>query len=415
MKIARVALYHVSIPCPAPFYPTWIPGYPQTHNTFDLIRLTTDEGIEGWSAGAAMGREREGLGDLIGAYLIGLDPTNIDLVHQRLKEASYLGWRNYWIEPAFWDIIGKAKGQPVYELLGGKARRLPVYCSTGELHSPEQRAEEALQIKAKGFKGIKLRVKSPHFQDDVAQLRAVREALGSDYLIAVDANQGWRVTIVDDIPAWTWERAAEFAKACEDYQIAWLEEPLDARDYDGLAHLRTKARTKIAGGELNYGWDELKIMLEKQSLDIYQPDATFAGGIATARRVMQACRERGLGFSPHTWTNGIGFYINQQVMLADPENDLLLEYPYEPPGWVPEVRDGILTEPIKVDYDGTVDPPTAPGLGFSIDMEKLKRYGKKFYETSQAGLAINLIRSKGLRQALPLMMKKRQEGKGQKV
>ncbi len=69
-----------------------------------------------------MGREREGLGDLLGGYLIGADPTDIDRVQDLLKQAGYLGWRNYWIEPACWDIIGKKEGKPVYEVLGGEAQ-----------------------------------------------------------------------------------------------------------------------------------------------------------------------------------------------------------------------------------------------------------------------------------------------------
>jgi len=146
MKITTLELYHVSIPLRHTFWPTWIPGYPQTHNRFTLIKLVTDEGIEGYAAGTAMGKEREGLGDLMGAYLIGADPTDIDRVQSLLKQAGYLGWRNYWIEPACWDIIGKAEGKPVYELLGGEARPIEVYCSTGEMHAPERRVEELLEI-----------------------------------------------------------------------------------------------------------------------------------------------------------------------------------------------------------------------------------------------------------------------------
>ena len=142
MKISLIELYHVSVPLRETFWPTWIPGYPQTHNRFTLIRLVTKDGIEGWSAGAAMGRERQGLGDLLGGYLMGADLTDIERVQSLLKQAGFLGWRNFWIEPACWDILGKAKGKPVYELLGGKARTVPVYLSTGEMHPPEQRAEE---------------------------------------------------------------------------------------------------------------------------------------------------------------------------------------------------------------------------------------------------------------------------------
>ena len=80
MKISAIELYHVSVPLKKIFWPTWIPGYPQTHNRFTLIEIVTDEGIEGYSAGAAMGKERAGLGDLLGGYLMGADPTDIDRV-----------------------------------------------------------------------------------------------------------------------------------------------------------------------------------------------------------------------------------------------------------------------------------------------------------------------------------------------
>jgi hypothetical protein len=152
MKISLIELYHVSIPLRETFWPTWIPGYPQTHNRFTLIRLVTKDGIEGWSAGAAMGQEREGLGDLLGGYLMGADPTDIDRVQSLLKQAGFLGWRNFWIEPACWDIMGKAINKPVYELLGGTARPVDVYCSTGEMHDPEQRVEELLAMQAGGLK-----------------------------------------------------------------------------------------------------------------------------------------------------------------------------------------------------------------------------------------------------------------------
>jgi len=121
MKITAIELYHVSVPLKETFWPTWIPGYPQTHNNFTLIKLVTDEGIEGYSAGTSMGVEREGLGDLIGGYLLGSDPTDIETIQGLLKQAGFIGWRNFWIEPACWDIIGKAQGKPVYEVLAGRA------------------------------------------------------------------------------------------------------------------------------------------------------------------------------------------------------------------------------------------------------------------------------------------------------
>jgi len=407
MKIAVIELYHVSVPLKHTFWPTWIPGYPQTHNRFTLVKLVTDEGIEGYSAGAAMGKERQGLGELLGGYLLGADPTDIEGIQSLLKQAGYLGWRNFWIEPACWDIIGKSQGKAVYELLGGKARPIEVYCSTGEMHDPERRVDELLAMKERGFKTAKLRVKNHTLEEDVRHIAAIRKGLGDKMALGVDANQGWLVTIVDKIPPWDLVRAEAFAKACEDQSIVWLEEPLDSRDYEANAMLRKRTRVKISGAELNYGWDEIKIMLEKECFDIYQPDATFAGGIAQVKRVIDACRKRGLQFSPHTWTNGIGFFVNWNMALADPKNDLPLEYPFEEPSWVPDLREGIIS-PILPGLDGMLPPFTRPGLGFEIDKGLLRKYGKRFFKINETRLKLKVIREKGIKTALAL--RKRKEG-----
>jgi len=96
-RISEIEFYHVRIPLDTPFYPSWIPGYPQTDNRFDLVRIVTKDGFEGYSAGPAISTERSGLGNLIAPYLIGHDATDIDLMQQRLREVSYLGVRANWI------------------------------------------------------------------------------------------------------------------------------------------------------------------------------------------------------------------------------------------------------------------------------------------------------------------------------
>jgi D-galactarolactone cycloisomerase len=409
VKIDRIELFHVAIPLPKPFYPAWIPGYPQTENRFTLIRLTTDESVQGLAAGVAFEKEREGLGGLLGPYLIGLDPTDIATVRQRIREASYLGWRNFWIEAACWDIKGKIEGKPVWALLGGKeVDRVPVYASTGEIHAPESRAEEVLRLREMGFDTVKLRVHDFDLAKDIAQVETVHRAVGDTMAIGVDANQGWRVALVSDAPLWTLERATEFAHACADLDVSWIEEPLDMYAYDEQAELCRRSQVSIAGGELNGGWHEFKVMLEKHSYDIYQPDATMGGGISDALRVMEACREQGLGYTPHTWTNGIGFLINLHVYAAGPR-DHPIEYPYEPPGWVPEARDGIMAEPIRVAEDSTVAVPDAPGLGIELDEDKLTRYGTRYFSITSRGIAVKTIRDKGLLTALRLARRRKRK------
>jgi D-galactarolactone cycloisomerase len=397
-RIARVELFHVAIPLPATFRPAWIPGMPANENRFTLVRITTDDGVVGHSAGPAIGRERAGLGDLLGPYLLGENAIDIGLVQQRLREISYLGWRNWWIEPAFWDIKGKLEGKPVCELLGGEPRAVRLYASTGEVKEPRDRITEVEARAAEGFQTVKLRV---HDHDETVDSRQVIEtatAVGDRVKIAVDANQGWRVTIIGDAPIWDLDRARRFADACADVGVAWIEEPLAMDAYDDLAALSSYSRVPIAGGELHSsGLPELKTMIERRCYDIFQPDAVFCGGIFQTMEVIRLCREHGLAYSPHTWTNGIGFAVNLQLFAASGfADDRELEYPLAPPGWTVDARDAILEEAFHHDR-GTLVTPTAPGLGFDIDRQALARYGKRFFVMDRKRLIWFSLRNRGIK------------------
>ena len=396
--VARIELYHVGIPLPAPFYPSWIPGYPQTENRFTLIKVITDDGAIGYSAGQAMGKERAGLGELIGPYLLGEEATDIDLVQQRLREMSYLGWRNYWIEPAFWDIKGKVAGQPVYELLGGKPCKVKLYASTGEVKTPQDRIAEAEARYAEGFRAIKLRVHDFAEAADIRQVAETARAVGHKMKIGVDANQGWRVTAIADAPLWDLERAKRFVDACADAGVAWVEEPLPMDHYEALSALTAYSRVPISGGELHSsGLPELKMMIERRCYHIFQPDATFTGGIAQTFEVAKLCRSHGLLYSPHTWTNGIGFAINLQLMAASGfAEEKELEYPISPPGWILEARDGILEKPFTHDK-GTLQPPTQPGLGFTINQRALRKYGQRYFVMDRKRLVWFSLRTRGIK------------------
>jgi D-galactarolactone cycloisomerase len=402
-KIARLEMYHVGIPTPAPFYPAWIPGYPMTKNTFTLIKVITDDGVEGYSAGPAMGRERAGLGELLGPYLLGEEATDINLIQQRLREVAYLGWRNWWIEPAFWDIKGKIAGKPVYELLGGKPGKIPLYASTGEVKEPAARIEEAQARFDEGFRAIKLRV---HDFDEMVDIRQVQETaavVGHKMKIGVDANQGWRVTIVSAAPLWDLDRAKRFSDACANAGVSWIEEPLAMDNYKDQVALKEYSRVPISGGELHSGGlPELKMMIERGCYDIYQPDAVMAGGIAQTWEVVKLCREHNVIYSPHTWTNGIGLAINLQLMAASGFADKKeLEYPYCPPGWTIEARDGILSQPFY-HVDGYLTTPNTPGLGFTIDPGALRQYGERFFKMNRRRLVWFTVRNRGVKVAREL-------------
>ncbi len=410
-KITCVELFHVRVPLDTAFYPSWIPGFPQTENRFDLIRITTEDGIQGYSAGPAISTERRGLGELIAPYLLGHDASNMELMQQRLREISYLGNRCNWIEPAFWDIKGKLANKPVYELLGGKNQPIKLYASTGEVKEPQARLEEAQARYEEGFHAIKVRVHDFDIQKDIEQVKAVTDVLGDKMEVGVDANQAWRVTIVNDAPLWDLARAKHFADACHDMGVSWIEEPLAMDDYEAQAQLCAYSKVPITGGELHSGgYPELKMMIEKRCYDVFQPDAIMSGGISQSLAVAKLCQQHGLKYTPHTWTNGIGFAVNAQVMLASGFADTMhLEYPINPPSWTVEKRDAILTEPFK-NENGMLNISNKPGLGFEIDEKALRRYGKRYFKMGNLKLIYHTLKDKGLKAAKEIDNNRKQFG-----
>lgn len=405
-KIERIELFHVNVPMSKPFYPSWIPGYPQTAIRFTLIRLTTDDGVVGLTAGNAFGNEREGLGDLLGAFLIGLRADDIDSVRKRLREASYLGWRNFWIENAFWDLKAKLLGKPLYKLFQTHEQtvtKAKIYASSGSLLPFHQRREWLDRVRAMGVNAVKLRVHGAGGEEDLKIVREVRAYGGDDLTIGVDANQGWPVSLIQPTTIWSLEDATRFGKGCDDLNVSWLEEPLDMHDWEGMAELRRRIRTPVSGGELHQGWHELRPLFDHHCLDKYQPDTTFCG-FTVALQVMEKCREQGLKYSPHTWTNGLGLLVNVHAFAAW-EGYALLEYPLEPPGLIPLAREGIIP-PIEINSDGTIDVPQEPGTGIRIDEKLLRRYGHRFYVATPLRIAARTIREKGLKTALEIKRNK---------
>ncbi len=409
--ISQIELFHVRIPLDKTFYPSWIPGYPFKENRFDLIRITTDDGIQGYSAGPAIALERKGLGSLIAPYLLGHDATDMDLICQRLREIADLGIQTGWIEPAFWDIKGKKENLPVFKLLGGWSHPIDLYASTGEIKPPKARILEAKNWMAQGFKTIKIRVLDYDVQTDIDHVKAVVDTVADKMAVAVDANQGCRMTLVNDGPMWDLERAKYFADACADMGVAWLEDPLPMDNYDALTELRKYSKIPISGGKAHSpGKAELKYMIEKRCYDIFQPDVLRTGGITHGLEVAAHCHKYGLEFVPHTWDNGIGFAANLHTYIGtDVATDRPMEYPVNPPSWTVEKRDGILRHPFYHEH-GTFQVTHDPGLGLEINDRALKKYGKLTFSMTQRQLTRYTIRDKGLWSALKINFNRKRYG-----
>ena len=371
MKITEVRVRQFEMPLERPFHPTWEP-FPHVKSRTTVVEIHTDEGITGIGSGGVPVRW-----DAAARFLVGQDPFLIDQHYYNLRSMAFFVGRPWPVEIALWDIIGKASGQPVYKLLGGAHNRLRAYASTGELRPTAARAEAAQETIVAGFRAMKIRFHSEDWRDDIKTLEAVRKAVGDKVDIMVDGNWGWRIPPDQQRHRWDLKTAIAAAKAMEEFGVYWLEEPLDAYDYDGLAELRSHLTTlRLAGGELNRGPEEIAAYLEKGCFDIYQPDATMIGGIAATRKIAAMVEGAGKIFSPHTWTNGIGMVANLHCAAASRVVPYI-EFPYDPPNWVPERRDFLFKEPITIDAEGYVKTPDGPGLGIEIDEEKAAKYERK--------------------------------------
>jgi len=367
MKITDIEIRVLEYPLERPFVSTWQP-MPTVNHRAHIVFIHTDEGITGIGSGGVAARW-----DVARLFLLGQDPFAIEQHVQNMRSFAFFIGRPWPLEVALWDIIGKATGQPIYKLLGGGHERLRVYASTGELRSPEQRVEDAQRLRDEGFRALKLRFHRPNPRDDLRVLEAVRKAVGDSMDIMVDANYGW-VIAPDRAPQrWDLRTAISMARAMEELGVYWLEEPLYCYDYDGLAELRRQVNLRIAGAELNQGFHEFKILLEKDCFDVYQPDVTFAGGFFQCRQIAAMLQAHGKMVSPHTWTNGIGLAANLHF-AGSLGHCPYLEFPYDSPSWTPEARDFMLAEPFRIDDDGYAKVPQGPGLGIELDEEKLEKY-----------------------------------------
>jgi len=435
MKIDRIELYYVKIPLeekkpgffaqPAYFNPSWIPGFRQSEVRFYLLKLGTDAGLEGVAATVGMGTERQGLGPMLGNYLLGLNPLDIRLMNQRIQEFSYIGMRNGWIDGAIWDIIGKSRQEPLWKVLGGSGGYVTPYMSTGATHEHDQARSRELGVwaQSQGFGGIKLRVKGMDVQEMADYVGAARDQVGPDMKIMVDANQGWPVDLIDETPKWDLDMATRFAQALEPHQVYWLEEPLNRGNFEGLAELRKHTSTPIAGGELNASWKDFTTMLSMGSLDVYQPDAvmaggTYAGGISVVYWLINEIRKHNadhpddrVKFCPHTWTTGLGFAIALQLVGLVPEAERsLLEFPLEG-NWKPEAWARFIKGGFPRDAEGRIKIPDKPGLGIDIDWEVIRRFSKRIYHGNATTVSVAALQDRGLKQALYLKKKKAAQAK----
>jgi D-galactarolactone cycloisomerase len=337
-----------------------------------LVEVRTDEGLVG--LGSVFTSE-----ELVRGALTVLEPLYADenaLEAERVSEK--LHQNTFWlgrggsvthtisgIDIALWDLLGKATGQPVGRLLGGRYReRVRPYASV-LMQDPGSLAERLAELRAQDFRAFKIGW-GPFGRRsdslDEAIVRAAREAVGSDASLMVDAGGSdafWRGD-------YKW--ALRTAHMLAGYGVAWFEEPLKPDDLQNYVSLRKAAPVPIAGGEVLTRRQSFRSWIEAGAIDIVQPDTTKVGGISEERRIGWMAEDNSVRFIPHGWNTAVGLAADLQLASAFPGTDLV-EYKTGSP-----YIDEIVAKAWKLDDDGMLPIPDAPGLGVQLNPDAVAKY-----------------------------------------
>ena len=366
MKITAIEVRRYRYPLDPPFHAAWDP-IPRTQQEAEIVSIHTDEGVTGHASGDFLPDAA-----ILARHLIGLDPLRTDVVRQVCETTDFHRSRPWVVEVAVWDVVGKALGQPLWKLLGGRNETLVAYASSGELMSPDERVRRVVALKNQGIRAIKIRFHHENWYDDIAVLERVRDAVGRDVELMVDANQGWRME-GDLHPRWDVATAIQVARELEKLGVYWLEEPLDTWNVEGWAALRARTDLRLAGGEMVRDLREARDLVLRGGIDVLQPDVVLTGGIGGCRRIAALAELCGRSWSPHTWSNGYGLVANLHAALGF-SNVPYVEVPFDDPAWLPARRDWLLPFTTEIAADGTIAAPPGPGLGIEPDFDTLERY-----------------------------------------
>jgi D-galactarolactone cycloisomerase len=269
------------------------------------------------------------------------------------------------IDIALWDLLGKATGQPVGRLLGGRHReRVQPYASL-LMDEPAKLREHLLKVKAQGFRAFKIGwgpFGRHNAAMDEAIVKAAREAVGPDSRMMVDAG--------GSDAYWTngYRWALNTAKMLADYDVHWFEEALVPDALEDFVKLREHSPVPISGGEVLTRRQAFQPFLEARAFDIIQPDVTKVGGISEERRIAWMAQEHGVRFIPHGWNTAVGLAADLHLASAFPATDLV-EYLTGSP-FIDEITVGGW----KLDSDGMLQIPTKPGLGLELDPAAVQKY-----------------------------------------
>jgi L-alanine-DL-glutamate epimerase-like enolase superfamily enzyme len=359
MQITRVTVEVLATPVKLQYVAA---GNAVESNWHVLSRVFTSDGVQGIgfavSNRATLVRPLAQVAQELGQLLVGMNVMEIAAAHARLERAG--GWVGpggmlsmaiSTLDVALWDAMGKTLGQPLYRLLGGHRDRVRAYASDALWYSMplDDLAQSASHHVSQGYNIVKLRLgHEARPKGEVARVQAIREAVGPDVQIMVDATESWNVA-----------QAVATGRALQEAGIVWLEDPVSHQNLAGLAHLSQVLDIPIAAGEHLYGLDSFQKTFEARAVDIAIIDLARVGGITPWMKVAATAEARGIPVAGHVIPE-----VHVHLLAAAP-NGYLVEYM---PRSEPIFKTRLTLE------NGHLVAPQAPGLGVELDEAACEKY-----------------------------------------
>lgn len=332
-----------------------------TSKEVTFAEVDTDDGVTGRSFAARS--EREMIEGPLRDRLLGMNP----MAAARCWHQMFTGWRKPVakgeavaaigsVDNALWDLRGKVLESPVYMLLGGFRDRVPAYAAGGYYEDGKGLAELAAEMAHfvdSGYRAVKMKVGGAPFAEDVARVRAVREAIGDDVSLMVDANN-----------AWSAYEAIRFGRAVEEHRISWFEEPCWPDDLAGAAEVCRALDMPIASGEIEFTRWGARDLIEQRAADIVQVDPHTTGGLTEWMRIAALASAHHVPIAPHG-----NHYVGAHAVAAA-DNGLIVESYARLDSWQDE-----FFAPMRLE-DGDLVVPRTPGLGIEADLTGLAKAAK---------------------------------------
>ena len=389
MRITAVKCLQLKFPYEQPIYDAL---FKAGHRQALLVEVHTDEGIcgigEAASFGGPMSSTAEVIENELAPRIIGEDPFCVERIWRKLYYRSWQHGRGgivvcaiSGLDIALWDIIGQKTNTPLYKLLGGYTDKVTAYASGGFYRrdkGTKQIAQEMKLYVEQGFKAVKMKVgrnktaMNPlevmpdndftySLAEDLERVAAVREAIGPDIKLLVDANA-----------AWDQQTALKMGKEFDKLDVYLIEEPVCTDNHSASNLLVQNIVAKIGGYEteqLSFNFDQL---IKNESVDVVQPDLSWAGGITECRKIANMAYVSHKEFAPHCFSSAVLLAASLHMLCAVP-NAGLLEFDRNPNG----LREEIVKNPLRIDEEGCVSVSQEPGLGLELDYDKIEKYLEK--------------------------------------